>query len=100
MWLNLAVETWQVSVYTGTLTNAGSDAIVYLTIFGNKTSTVSVKTNEMKLENGFNNYKLGTVDVFQIETIKLVKPNKIIVVTDKNGANFDWYFSRVSISAI
>ena len=96
--MNLAVETWQVTVYTGTQTSAGTDATVYLTIFGYKTNTVSVKTDAMLLDSEINNFERGSVDVFKIETIKLVKPYKITVEADNNGAVFDWYFVQVSVA--
>ena len=99
MWLNIAVENWQVTVYTGNQVNAGTNADIYLTIFGNKTNTVSVKTDAMLLDSTINNFELGAVDVFRIETIKLVKPYKITVFMDKNGLDslWHWYFLRVSI---
>ena len=84
------------AVYTAADLKAGTDANVFLTIFGNRPDGVAVMTDKIKLDNEKNNFERAEVDFFRIETIKLGKPYKIIISHDNTGRNSAWNLDRVS----
>ena len=84
------------AVYTAIALKSGTNANVFLTIFGNRTDGVVVKSDQFELDSEKNNFKRSEVDYFRIETIKLGKPYQITISHDNTGIDPAWRLDRVS----
>ena len=95
-YFSCSVDTWQVSVFTADERSAGTDANVLLVIYGTNSDGTSIKSDEVRLENKGDNFEVGQVDKFTIETIDVGKPYKIRVAHDNSGSFPGWKLDRVS----
>ena len=76
VWLNKDMDffpatTYHVHVKTGDVRSAGTDANVFLKIFGSKGDTDSLKLRSS--EAGSNKFERGRTDVFKLETTDIGK---------------------------
>ncbi|KAK5871016.1 hypothetical protein PBY51_003919 [Eleginops maclovinus] len=92
-----ALEThmYSVSVRTGDMYGAGTDANVYLTIYGDLGDTGERKL--AKSENNKNKFERGEVDKFSIEAVDLGQVFKIHIRHDNSMIGADWNLDQVEV---
>uniref|UniRef100_A0A3B5LQZ1 Lipoxygenase homology domains 1b n=1 Tax=Xiphophorus couchianus TaxID=32473 RepID=A0A3B5LQZ1_9TELE len=92
-----ALEThgYKVSVRTGDMYGAGTDANVFLTIYGDLGDTGERKL--AKSENNKNKFERGEVDRFTIEAVDLGQVFKIRIRHDNTMLGADWYLDQVEV---
>ncbi len=86
---------WSIFVYTGNIKNAGTDAGVYLQIFGTKTASTLMQLDN---KNG-NNKKLfeaGSCDKFDKNLPDIGKPAQIIIGHNNKGLFPGWFLEKVN----
>jgi hypothetical protein len=83
---------YRISVYTGDIANAGTDANVSITIHG---SSRSVGPSD--LENSENNFERGKVDHFTLNLSDVGRVQWINIAHDNSGEKPGWFLSRVTI---
>uniref|UniRef100_A0A3Q2DDY8 Lipoxygenase homology PLAT domains 1b n=1 Tax=Cyprinodon variegatus TaxID=28743 RepID=A0A3Q2DDY8_CYPVA len=91
----LEAHTYQVSVRTGDMYGAGTDANVFLTIYGDLGDTGERKL--AKSENNKNKFERGEVDKFTIEAVDLGQVFKIRIRHDNTMVGADWYLDQVEV---
>uniref|UniRef100_A0A8C2ZJA1 Lipoxygenase homology PLAT domains 1 n=1 Tax=Cyclopterus lumpus TaxID=8103 RepID=A0A8C2ZJA1_CYCLU len=92
-----ALEThmYSVSVRTGDMYGAGTDANVFLTIYGDLGDTGERKL--AKSENNKNKFERGEVDKFLIEAVDLGQVFKIHIRHDNSMIGAHWYLDQVEV---
>ncbi|KAM6985878.1 lipoxygenase homology domain-containing protein 1 [Aplochiton taeniatus] len=92
-----ALEThmYSVSVMTGDVYGAGTDANVFLTIYGDLGDTGERKLR--KSENNTNKFERGSTDKFSVEAVDLGQVFKIKVRHDNSMLSADWYLDQVEV---
>ncbi|XP_063398724.1 lipoxygenase homology domain-containing protein 1-like isoform X1 [Mytilus trossulus] len=83
---------WNIWIYTSDMKMAGTDANVYVCVYGEKG-----KSDEMLLENKTDNFEQGKVDYFKRNVIDIGKPYKIRVWHDKSGMFSGWHLDKVEM---
>ncbi|XP_077594101.1 lipoxygenase homology domain-containing protein 1 [Stigmatopora nigra] len=91
----LETHTYKVSVMTGDMYGAGSDANVFLTIYGDLGDTGERKLS--KSETNSNKFERGSVDKFTIEAVDLGQVFKIKIRHDNSMMSADWYLDQVEV---
>ncbi|XP_054613031.1 lipoxygenase homology domain-containing protein 1-like isoform X2 [Dunckerocampus dactyliophorus] len=91
----LETHTYKVSVMTGDMYGAGTDANVFLTIYGDLGDTGERKLS--KSENNSNKFERGSVDKFTIEAVDLGQVFKIKIRHDNSMMSADWYLDQVEV---
>nr|KAG5694176.1 hypothetical protein BaRGS_016022 [Batillaria attramentaria] len=91
----LSTTTYHVHVKTGDVRNAGTDANVFLKIFGSKGDTDSLKLHSS--EQGSNKFEKGRTDLFKLETTDIGKIKKIKIGHDNSKPSAGWFLDEVRI---
>ncbi|XP_062333408.1 lipoxygenase homology domain-containing protein 1-like [Osmerus eperlanus] len=91
----LETHTYKVSVMTGDVYGAGTDANVFLTIYGDLGDTGERKLS--KSETNSNKFERGEVDKFTIEAVDLGQVYKIKIRHDNSMVSPDWYLDQVEV---
>uniref|UniRef100_A0A8C5BBE6 Lipoxygenase homology domains 1b n=1 Tax=Gadus morhua TaxID=8049 RepID=A0A8C5BBE6_GADMO len=93
-----ALETheYKVSVRTGDMYGAGTDANVFLTIYGDLGDTGERKLS--KSEGNSNKFERGEVDRFTIEAVDLGQVFKIRIRHDNSNIGADWNLDQVEVT--
>ncbi|KAJ8261234.1 hypothetical protein COCON_G00169570 [Conger conger] len=91
----LETHTYKVSVMTGDVYGAGTDATVFLTIYGDLGDTGERKLS--KSETNSNKFERGSVDKFTIEAVDLGQVFKIKIRHDNTMISPDWYLDQVEV---
>ncbi|KAF3701896.1 Lipoxygenase -like proteiny domain-containing protein 1 [Channa argus] len=91
----LETHTYKVTVTTGDMYGAGTDANVFLTIYGTVGDTGERKLN--KSETNSNKFERGAVDIFTIEAVDLGDVFKIKIRHDNSMVSADWYLDQVEV---
>uniref|UniRef100_A0A3Q2ZDP0 Lipoxygenase homology PLAT domains 1b n=1 Tax=Kryptolebias marmoratus TaxID=37003 RepID=A0A3Q2ZDP0_KRYMA len=94
----LETHTYKVSVRTGDMHGAGTDANVFLTIYGDLGDTGERKL--AKSENSKNKFERGQVDRFTIEAVDLGQVSKIRIRHDNSMVAADWYLDQVEVQDV
>ena len=84
--------TYKVRVKTGDRRGAGTDANVFVELYGDKG-----KSGEKKLDNKLNNFERNAEDLFGITCIDVGTPTKIRVRHDNSGFGPSWFLDKVII---
>ncbi|XP_053910565.1 lipoxygenase homology domain-containing protein 1 [Cuculus canorus] len=92
---DLEENTYEVRVLTGTVGGAGTDANVYLSIYG--VGRGDTGERQLKRSNNLNKFEKGQVDVFTVKAIDLGELKKLRIRHDNSGASPSWYLERVEI---
>ena len=79
-------------MFTSDLSNSGTDANVYMCLYGDKG-----KSDDVKLENKSNNFEQGDRDDFKIEVVDVGKPFKMRVWHDNSGMGPGWHLKKVCL---
>ncbi|NWR04440.1 LOXH1 protein, partial [Paradoxornis webbianus] len=88
-------NTYEVHVLTGTVWGAGTDANVFLSIYGVERGDTGER--QLKRSNNLNKFEKGQVDVFTIKAIDLGELKKLRIRHDNTGASPSWFLERVEI---
>ncbi|XP_055036930.2 lipoxygenase homology domain-containing protein 1 [Misgurnus anguillicaudatus] len=91
---DLEENTYEVHVFTGTMMGAGTDAGVYVNIYGEMGDTGERK---LRKSNHLNKFERGQEDVFTIMGMDLGLLKKLRIRHDNKQANAAWYLDRVEI---
>ncbi|XP_073676001.1 lipoxygenase homology domain-containing protein 1-like [Garra rufa] len=81
-----------VSVFTADVKGSGTDADVFLNIFGENGDT-----GERRLDNDKNNFERGTEDKFTIEAPNLGRVRKITIGHNNRGSSAGWFVEKVIV---
>uniref|UniRef100_A0A8C6Y609 Lipoxygenase homology PLAT domains 1 n=1 Tax=Naja naja TaxID=35670 RepID=A0A8C6Y609_NAJNA len=92
---SLEIYSYKVSVFTGDIYGAGTDANVYLTIYGDLGDTGERKLR--KSETNTNKFERGQEDIFTMEAVDLGTISKIKIRHDNTLPRPDWYLEKVKI---
>ncbi|TSK72011.1 Lipoxygenase homology domain-containing protein 1 [Bagarius yarrelli] len=87
-------NTYEVHVYTGPMWGAGTDANIYINIYGEMGDTGERK---LRKSNHFNKFERGQVDVFTLVAMDLGQLKKLRIRHDNKQASPGWYLERVEI---
>lgn len=85
---------YRITVKTGEETNAGTDANVYLQMFGENGKTQNFSLRE---EGDKRRFESGRVDKFLIRTQDVGKLNSVRISRDNNGVKPGWLLDRITI---
>ncbi|XP_009078006.1 PREDICTED: lipoxygenase homology domain-containing protein 1-like, partial [Acanthisitta chloris] len=91
----LEVHTYKISVFTGDIYGAGTDANVFLNIYGDMGDMGERKLS--KSETNFNKFERGQEDTFTIEAVDLGILYKIKIRHDNSMFSPDWFLEKVEI---
>uniref|UniRef100_A0A3Q3AH36 Lipoxygenase homology PLAT domains 1a n=1 Tax=Kryptolebias marmoratus TaxID=37003 RepID=A0A3Q3AH36_KRYMA len=91
----LEAHTYKVSVITGDVSGAGTDANVFLTIYGDQGDTGERKLSKSETNN--NKFERGSVDKFTIEAVDLGQVFRIKIRHDNSMVSADWYLDQVEV---
>ncbi|KAM6034199.1 lipoxygenase homology domain-containing protein 1 [Chlamydotis macqueenii] len=92
---DLEENTYEVHVLTGNVWGAGTDANVFLSIYG--VGRGDTGERQLKRSNNLNKFEKGQVDVFTIKAIDLGELKKLRIRHDNSGASPSWFLERVEI---
>ena len=87
--------SYHVSVKTGDVSNAGTDANVHLKIFGSNGDTGVMKLKHS--DNTMNKFEKGRVDLFNLEQEDIGKIERIRIGHDGKGVGSGWFLDYVQI---
>ncbi|KAM4634346.1 lipoxygenase homology domain-containing protein 1 [Polymixia lowei] len=91
----LELHIYKVSVMTGDMYGAGTDANVFLTIYGDLGDTGERKLS--KSETNSNKFERGSVDKFTLEAVDLGQVFRIKIRHDNSMVSADWYLDQVEV---
>uniref|UniRef100_A0A672RND8 Lipoxygenase homology domains 1a n=1 Tax=Sinocyclocheilus grahami TaxID=75366 RepID=A0A672RND8_SINGR len=91
---DLEENSYEVHVFTGDMLGAGTDASVYINIYGEMGDTGERK---LRKSNHLNKFERGQEDVFTITGMDLGPLKKLRMRHDNKQANVAWYLDRVEI---
>lgn len=84
---------YKIQVKTGDIRGAGTDANVFLQLFG-----VNGDTGECKLESSGNNFERSKTDLFGIEAVDLGEIAKARVRHDNSGIGAGWFLDNIVVT--
>uniref|UniRef100_A0A8C0AX22 Lipoxygenase homology domains 1 n=1 Tax=Buteo japonicus TaxID=224669 RepID=A0A8C0AX22_9AVES len=93
--LVVELNTYEVHVLTGNVWGAGTDANVFLSIYG--VGRGDTGERQLKRSNNLNKFEKGQVDVFTIKAIDLGELKKLRIRHDNSGTSPSWFLERVEI---
>eukprot|EP01123_Difflugia_compressa_P005057 TRINITY_DN1661_c0_g1_i1.p1 TRINITY_DN1661_c0_g1~~TRINITY_DN1661_c0_g1_i1.p1 ORF type:complete len:960 (-),score=248.52 TRINITY_DN1661_c0_g1_i1:25-2904(-) len=86
--------SYKVSVTTGDRRGAGTDANVFITLFGSEGDS-----GERQLEKPGNNFERNKTDIFGLECVALGELQRIIIRHDGSGVGAGWFLDKVVVEA-
>ncbi|CAF1135774.1 unnamed protein product [Rotaria sordida] len=86
---------YKITIYTGNQRDAGTDADVFITLYGNLG-----KTDAIMLDNKNNNFEAGKKDEFTIECPTIGELNKILIEHNNQDFASNWFLDRILIEDI
>uniref|UniRef100_A0A4W6C1W7 Lipoxygenase homology PLAT domains 1 n=1 Tax=Lates calcarifer TaxID=8187 RepID=A0A4W6C1W7_LATCA len=90
----LSVNSYEVHVFTGTMWGAGTDANVYINIYGEVGDTGE---RRLRKSNNLNKFEKGQEDIFNITAVDLGVLKKLRIRHDNSQASAGWFLDRVEI---
>uniref|UniRef100_A0A8C6YX29 Lipoxygenase homology PLAT domains 1 n=1 Tax=Nothoprocta perdicaria TaxID=30464 RepID=A0A8C6YX29_NOTPE len=91
----LEENTYEVHVLTGNVWGAGTDANVFLNIYG--VGRGDTGERQLKRSSCFDKFEKGQEDVFTIKAIDLGELKKLRIRHDNSGGSSGWFLERVEI---
>lgn len=82
---------WKIWVFTSDIKGAGTDANVFLVVYGSKG-----KSDDFKLENKGDSFEQSKMDTFNLDITEIGIPYKVRVWHDNAGSFPGWHLDRVS----
>ncbi|KAL2778057.1 lipoxygenase homology domain-containing protein 1 isoform 6 [Daubentonia madagascariensis] len=89
-------NTYEVQVITGNVPKAGTDANVYLTIYGEEYGDTGERP--LKKSDKSNKFEQGQTDTFTIYAVDLGPLTKIRIRHDNSGNRAGWFLDRIDIT--
>ncbi|KAG1672531.1 hypothetical protein FOA52_002840, partial [Chlamydomonas sp. UWO 241] len=94
----MASRRYKVSTRTSDIRGAGTDANVYITLFGEGPDGKPVKSNNFPLDNSANNFERNQTDTFDVEA--MIGDLKYIQIGhDNTGTAPGWHLQDVAITS-
>ncbi|XP_054841381.1 oxygen-regulated protein 1 isoform X2 [Eublepharis macularius] len=90
----LPVAMYEVHVVTGNLWNAGTEADVYISVYGEKGDTGS---RQLRRSKKLRKFLKGQADIFSLEAVHLGKLHKIIIGHNGLGSGNGWFLEKIVI---
>ncbi|CAF1086227.1 unnamed protein product, partial [Brachionus calyciflorus] len=87
---------YTIKVLTGNKLGAGTDANVYINVYGEKGETGKVQLENSTTNN--NPFEKGKLDVFNIETRNVGEIKKINISHDGKGTGAGWYCETIEVN--
>uniref|UniRef100_A0A7N8XV07 Lipoxygenase homology domains 1b n=1 Tax=Mastacembelus armatus TaxID=205130 RepID=A0A7N8XV07_9TELE len=87
-------DTYEVCIFTGDMLGAGTDANVFINIYGENGDTGE---RFLKNSDNINKFERGQEDVFIVTAIDLGPLKKLRIRHDNTHAHSSWYLDRVEI---
>lgn len=84
---------YEVTVVTGDVQNAGTDTLIYMSVFG-----ANGGTEEMLLQKNEDRFERGQEDTFNMEIDDIAPLRKMRLRIDGSGSRPDWFLDQVSSS--
>ncbi|XP_063779799.1 oxygen-regulated protein 1 [Pseudophryne corroboree] len=84
---------WKITVVTGNFPNAGTDATVFLYVYGEESNSGPI----MLGSGNHQLFNINSADTFQINLKYLQKPYKIRIGHDNSGDNPEWYLEDIKL---
>lgn len=96
------MSTYRITVKTGNIVRggrrlAGTNASVYITIYGETASGQPVSSDEMQIDNSRNNFEPGQIDVFSLDLADLGDLRKVRIRHDDSGEQPGWFLEYIKI---
>ncbi|XP_061409799.1 lipoxygenase homology domain-containing protein 1-like isoform X3 [Lethenteron reissneri] len=91
----LQTHKYKVRVHTGSVRGAGTDANVFVTLYGDQGDSGERKLS--KSETHSNKFEKGQEDIFTLEAVDLGRIHKIKVRHDNSMPSPDWFLSKVEV---
>lgn len=86
---------WSIYVYTSNISGAGTDANVYIKIFGNKAESVVFNLDKKVVVAKDSLFEIGQCDKFEKRLPDIGKPIRIKIGHDNKGAFPGWHLDKV-----
>ncbi|CAF2355156.1 unnamed protein product [Rotaria sp. Silwood2] len=83
---------YRITVYTGKKLGAGTDADVFITLYGDLGESGAIVLDDKK-----NNFESGQKDEFTIECSSVGEINKILIAHNNKGSGPGWFLDRIII---
>lgn len=84
--------TYRITVNTGTVQDAGTDANVYITLYG-----PTKHSGERLLDNAEDNFENGKIDLFSIETRDIGAIQRVRIRHDNSGNKPGWFLEQIRV---
>ena len=91
------VIDWTVKIHTTDMNNSGTNANVYLMMYGPTQGDQSVQSAKINLDNSGNNFESGKCDKFTIQTLNFKQVRKIVIGHDNDGMFAGWHLEKVCL---
>ncbi|XP_062503862.1 lipoxygenase homology domain-containing protein 1-like isoform X2 [Corticium candelabrum] len=92
---------YHVHVTTGDKRNAGTDANVYIVMYGEDDNGHEVNSGKIQLDNNKRNFVRGRTDLFNVESVNNLCPlKKVVVGHDNKGIGAGWYLEKVVVECL
>jgi hypothetical protein len=88
----LASVTYRITLYTGDVGSAGTDANVYITLYGSQGTSA-----ERALDKSGNDRERGDVDVYSIEMTDLGNLSRVRIRHDNTGVGPGWFLDKITV---
>ncbi|KAL3317120.1 Lipoxygenase y domain-containing protein 1 [Cichlidogyrus casuarinus] len=88
---------YEVLIYTSDIQGAGTDANVFMQIYG---AGLNKKTQRLELRNRSDNFQKGSVDKFKIYGLDVGAITKLRVGHDNSGPGPGWHLAKINIQKI
>lgn len=87
------MKNYQVEVQTGMVDHAGTDAKVYIQLFGEKSTS-----KELRIDNKNDNFEKGDLDKFTVQSDDLGWIDKIRIFHDNSGDKPGWFVNYIKVT--
>ncbi|XP_053159933.1 lipoxygenase homology domain-containing protein 1-like [Hemicordylus capensis] len=85
---------YEVHVITGSVMGAGTDANVYLSIYGGRGDTGE---RHLKHSDNLNKFEKEQEDIFTVKAVDLAELKKVRIRQDNSGSNPAWFLERIEV---
>uniref|UniRef100_UPI00398E6D89 lipoxygenase homology domain-containing protein 1-like n=1 Tax=Pristiophorus japonicus TaxID=55135 RepID=UPI00398E6D89 len=89
------VTQYEILVVTGDLWNGGTDANIFIIIYGKRGDTGS---RQLIRSNNPLKFRKGQTDIFSLKAVHLGKPEKLVIAHDGLGSGNGWFLEKVTIT--
>ncbi|XP_070538834.1 lipoxygenase homology domain-containing protein 1-like [Ptychodera flava] len=96
--LDLEPIEYTVSVKTSKKVGAGTNADVYITIYGQRGDTGQWDLNKDNYQDSLRMFERGNTDHFTVESVPLGDLSKVVIGHDGSGVGDGWHLNRVKIT--